>query len=84
MVDGSTKVAVVQRPPILLDRSATMAVAVDAVAEVAAAGASLVVFPETFIPGYPAWIWSLRPGDDYELTENHSHQIARGECRPDV
>lgn len=58
MIDGSTKVAVVQRPPILLDRSATMAVA-----EVAAAGASLVVFPETFIPGYPAWIWSLRPGN---------------------
>ncbi len=70
MVDGSTKVAVVQRPPVLLDRSATMAVAVDAVAEVAAAGASLVVFPETFIPGYPAWIWSLRPGDDYALTED--------------
>jgi len=70
MSEGLTKVAVVQRPPILLDRTATMAVAVDAVAEVATAGASLVVFPETFIPGYPAWIWSLRPGDDYELTEN--------------
>ena len=70
MVQGSTKVAVVQRPPILLDRAATMNVAVAAVAEVAAAGAQLVVFPETFIPGYPAWIWSLKPGDDYELTEN--------------
>lgn len=69
MVDGLTKVAVFQRPPILLDQDATMAVAVDAVAEVAAAGASLVVFPETFIPGYPAWIWSLRPGSDYELSE---------------
>jgi nitrilase len=69
MMTGSTTVAVVQRPPILLDRIATMAVAVDAVAEVAAAGASLVVFPETFIPGYPAWIWSLRPGADYDLSE---------------
>ena len=65
---NSVRVAVVQRPPILLDRAATMAVAVDAVAEVAAAGAGLVVFPETFIPGYPAWIWSLRPGDDYSLS----------------
>ena len=64
----SLKVAVVQRPPILLDRAATMARAVDAVAEVAAADGGLVVFPETFIPGYPAWIWSLKPGDDYHLT----------------
>lgn len=70
MAAGSVKVAIVQRPPILLDRPATMEVAVDSVAEVAASGASLVVFPETFIPGYPAWIWSLRPGDDYDLTDN--------------
>jgi nitrilase len=70
MVDGSTKVGVVQRPPVLLDRSASMTIAIEAVAEVAAAGARLVVFPETFIPGYPAWIWSLRPGGDYELSED--------------
>jgi nitrilase len=70
MGDGVVKVAVVQRPPVLLDRAATMTVAVDAVAEIAAAGAGLVVFPETFVPGYPAWIWSLRPGDDYSLSED--------------
>ena len=33
----------------------------------AAAGARLVVFPETFVPGYPAWIWRLRPGSDMAL-----------------
>ena len=27
-----------------------------------AAGARLVVFPETFVPGYPAWIWRLAAG----------------------
>ncbi len=70
MTQSSVKVAVVQRPPVLLDRAATMAVAVDAVAEVADMGAGLVVFPETFIPGYPAWIWSLRPGDDYTLAHD--------------
>ena len=62
------KVAVVQRPPVLLDRDACVKVAVEAIAEVAAAGAVLAVFPETFIPGYPAWIWDLRPGGDYELS----------------
>jgi len=66
--DGSVKVAVVQRPPVLLDRDACVKVAVEAIAEVAAAGAVLAVFPETFIPGYPAWIWDLRPGGDYELS----------------
>src|SRR6202035_5184860 len=32
------------------------------------AGARLVVFPETYVPGYPVWIWRLRPGEDYALT----------------
>ena len=32
-------------------------------------GAELVVFTETFIPGYPAWIWRLRPGADWDLSQ---------------
>ena len=37
--------------------------------EAAQDGAQLVVFPEAFMPGYPAWIWRLRPGGDIALTE---------------
>ncbi|MGB6213431.1 carbon-nitrogen hydrolase family protein [Pseudomonas mandelii] len=59
-----TKVAIIQRPPVLLDRSATIARAVQSVAEAAAAGASLIVLPESFIPGYPSWIWRLAAGKD--------------------
>ncbi|HEY6135299.1 MAG TPA: carbon-nitrogen hydrolase family protein [Rubrivivax sp.] len=59
-----TKLAIIQRPPVLLDRTATLARAVQWVAEAAAAGASLIVFPETFIPGYPSWVWRLAPGRD--------------------
>jgi len=33
-------------------------------------GARLVVFPEAFISGYPAWIWRLRPGGDWSLNED--------------
>jgi nitrilase len=77
MADHTVQVAVVQRPPVLLDRDATMQAAIDSVGEAAAGGADLVVFPETFIPGYPAWIWSLRPGDDYTLThEIHARLLA--------
>ena len=62
------RVAIVQQPPVLLNRAATIDVAVKHLHAAADAGAGLVVFPETFVPGYPAWIWRLRPGDDYELT----------------
>ena len=74
---GLVKVAVVQQPPVLLDRDATTKLAVDAVAEAAAAGAGLVVFPETFLPGYPVWIWGLRPGGDFDVTsEIHARLLA--------
>jgi len=36
--------------------------------EAAAGGARLVSFPETWVPGYPEWLWRVRPGEDYDLT----------------
>lgn len=63
------RIAVIQQAPVFLDRAATLARAVAAVAEAATSGAQLVVFPEAFIPGYPAWIWQLRPGADMGLIE---------------
>lgn len=63
------RVAIVQHAPVVLDREATLARAAVLAAEAAAGGASLVVFPEAFVPGYPAWIWRLRPGPDMALAE---------------
>jgi nitrilase len=84
-----SRIAVVQRPPVLLDRAATLKSAVVAVAEAAQKGAQLIVFPEAFIPGYPAWIWRLRPGADMALTEQlHSRlranavSLADGDLAP--
>jgi nitrilase len=62
------RIAIIQRPPVILDKAATLARAVDAVHEVAANGANIVAFPEAFLPGYPVWIWRLRPGTDNKLT----------------
>ncbi|HXY05703.1 MAG TPA: carbon-nitrogen hydrolase family protein [Burkholderiaceae bacterium] len=63
-----SKIAVIQRAPSYLHRDRTIDAAVAAVAEAAAADARLVVFPEAFVPGYPAWIWRLRPGTDGALS----------------
>ncbi|MFL6623592.1 MAG: carbon-nitrogen hydrolase family protein [Sulfurifustaceae bacterium] len=66
------RAAIVQQPPILLDRTATVRAAVNAVRDAAGAGANLVVFPEAYVPGYPVWIWRARPGTDARVME-HLH-----------
>jgi nitrilase len=63
------KVAVIQHAPRMLDREGTIALAVDLIAEAAAEGAALAILPEAFVPGYPAWIWRLRPGSDWDTSE---------------
>ena len=64
------KIAVVQEAPAFLDREKTIVLAIEMVEKAAKGGARLVVFPEAFISGYPAWIWRLRPGGDWSLNED--------------
>ncbi|QDX26921.1 carbon-nitrogen hydrolase family protein [Sphingomonas suaedae] len=49
-------VAIVQRPPVFLDLAASTARAVEIIADAGRDGAGLVVFPETWLPGYPIWV----------------------------
>lgn len=53
--------AAVQAAPVHLDTAATVDKAVALIAEAAANGAELVVFPEVFVPGYPYWNWTMNP-----------------------
>jgi len=64
-----TKIAVVQKAPVVLNRTKTLALAARLVDEAASQGADLIVFSEAFIPGYPAWMWRLKPGGDWGATE---------------
>ncbi len=66
--DSNVRVAIVQRPPVLLDGPATLTAAVEYLHSAADEGAQLIVFPEAYVPGYPVWIWRLRPEADFALT----------------
>jgi nitrilase len=72
----STKVAVIQIPPVLLDRAKTIGRALESIDAAVRAGAGLLVFPEAYIPGYPTWIWRLKPGGDMALS-NELHARLR-------
>lgn len=70
------KVAIIQEAPCVLDKSGSIAKAVEQIQKVADEGAGLVVFPEAYISGYPAWIWRLRPGGDWGINEElHSRLL---------
>jgi nitrilase len=84
-----SQIAIVQKSPVFLDKQATIALAVASVEEAAAHGAELVVFSEAFIPGYPTWVWRLRPGADWNLSEtlhqrllNNAVDVAAGDLAP--
>ncbi|MEV4611483.1 carbon-nitrogen hydrolase family protein [Kitasatospora sp. NPDC049258] len=53
--------AAVQASPVYLDPAATVDKAVALIGEAAGHGASLIVFPEVFVPGYPYWNWTMTP-----------------------
>ncbi|WP_417531300.1 carbon-nitrogen hydrolase family protein [Marinobacter lipolyticus] len=84
-----TRIAIVQEPPVFLDREKTIEKAVELVRDAAHKGAELVVFSEAFIPGYPTWIWRLKPGGDWGLSEQlhgrllaNSVQLGSDQMRP--
>lgn len=60
------RVAAVQAAPAYLDRDATLTIVAEKIAKAGADDADLVVFPESFAPGYPDWVWRRRPWDDSE------------------
>ncbi|KAH7054355.1 putative nitrilase [Macrophomina phaseolina] len=63
------KVAVTQAEPEWLDLEKAVQKTCALIDEAAANGAKLISFPEVWITGYPAWIWS-RPVD-FDLTSQY-------------
>ena len=82
-------VAVIQKPPVFLHRQKTIESMLNSIDEAVAEGASLLVFPEAYVPGYPTWIWRLRPGGDMAISgelharlRNNAVDLARGDLQP--
>lgn len=65
--DQNYKVASVQAAPVFLNKAETLGKVCSLIEEASSNGASLVVFPEAFIPTYPYWPKDLGYGPERKL-----------------
>ena len=68
-------VAIVQEPASILDLNLGVARAVEYIRQAAKEGAQLVVFPETWLTGYPAWIFGMAGWNDSEARRWYSRLL---------
>src|SRR3972149_376734 len=76
MTETRLKIAAVQVAPVYLDRDPTVEKACELIAGAGRPGAGLVVFPESFIPASPDWVWAVPAGADAVFNEMYARLLA--------
>lgn len=69
------RIAAVQAAPIFLNREATVEKACELISEAGSQEARLIVFPESFIPAYPDWVWAVPPGREKILNQLYAELL---------
>jgi nitrilase len=66
---NTKRIAIAQFPPAFGDLQACTQRAIELIGEASAAGADLVVFSETWIPGFPVWVFGSTEWGDPQAAE---------------
>jgi len=78
-VHPQLRVAAVQAAPVFLDLDATIDKTIQLARSAASEGAQLIAFPETWIPGYPWWIWLTAPALGMQFVQRyHDNSLVVG------
>jgi aliphatic nitrilase len=71
------KAAAAHVAPVFLDSAATVDKAVSLIEEAARAGAALLAFPESFIPGFPIWVALRAPIYNHDFFRAFAREALR-------